>query len=110
MTAVEEFGIVAVEAQAAGRPVIARRGGGALETIAEGLTGCFWSGGPEELAEAVLAFDADAVDPQACVANAARFDASVFRRRMLAEVRAALEPEAGASVLERPALPASRRA
>ena len=52
---VEEFGIAAVEAQAAGRPVIARRGGGALETVIEGVTGCFWEGGPDELAAAVRA-------------------------------------------------------
>ena len=52
VTAVEEFGIAAVESQAAGRPVIARRGGGALETIVDGVTGCFWSGGPEDLAQA----------------------------------------------------------
>ena len=44
MTSVEEFGIAAVESQAAGRPVIARRGGGALETVIDGVTGCFWSG------------------------------------------------------------------
>jgi glycosyltransferase involved in cell wall biosynthesis len=86
MTAIEEFGIVAVEAQAAGRPVIARRGGGALETVVEGVTGCFWSGGPRELARAVLEFDVGAVDPQACVRSAQRFDSAVFRRRMLAEV------------------------
>src|SRR5437588_4396290 len=86
MTAVEEFGIVAIEAQAAGRPVIARRGGGALETIVDGVTGCFWSGGPEDLAEAVREFDDAAVDPQACVRNAARFDASVLHRRMPARV------------------------
>jgi glycosyltransferase involved in cell wall biosynthesis len=110
MTAVEEFGIVAVEAQAAGRPVIARRGGGALETVADGLTGCFWSGGPAELAEAVLAFEADAIDPQACVANAARFDAGVFRRRMLAEVRAVFEPDSGAAITASSALPATRLA
>ncbi len=36
MTSIEEFGLVAVESQAAGRPVIARRGGGALETILDG--------------------------------------------------------------------------
>jgi glycosyltransferase involved in cell wall biosynthesis len=93
MTAVEEFGIVAVEAQAAGRPVIARRGGGALETVVEGVTGCFWSGGADELAGAVLEFDADEADQQACLANAARFDAGVFRRRMLAEVEAASAEE-----------------
>ena len=89
MTAVEEFGIVAVESQAAGRPVIARRGGGALETVIDGTTGCFWSGGPRELARAVVEFEDRAVEPQACVGNAARFDASVFRRRMLSEVEAA---------------------
>jgi glycosyltransferase involved in cell wall biosynthesis len=93
MTAVEEFGIVAVEAQAAGRPVIARRGGGALETIVEGVTGCLWSGGAKELADTVLEFDDAAVDPQACVRNAARFDAAVFRRRMLAEVQGACDDE-----------------
>ena len=57
VTAVEEFGIAAVESQAAGRPVIARRGGGALETVLEGVTGTFWSGGPGDLAAAVLQFD-----------------------------------------------------
>ena len=67
MTAVEEFGIAAVESQAAGRPVIARRGGGALETIVDGVTGCFWSGGPDELARAILAFDDGAVDARVSV-------------------------------------------
>jgi glycosyltransferase involved in cell wall biosynthesis len=108
MTAVEEFGIACVEAQAAGRPVIAKRGGGALETIAEGATGCFWSGGPAELADAVRRFDADAVDPQACVANAARFDTGVFRRRMLAEVARAFEEDSDSLTTERQASPATR--
>lgn len=91
MTAVEEFGIVAVESQAAGRPVIARRGGGALETVVDATTGCFWSGGPRELARAVVGFDDGAVEAAACVGNAARFDSSVFRRRMLSEVELAME-------------------
>jgi glycosyltransferase involved in cell wall biosynthesis len=108
MTAVEEFGIVAVEAQAAGRPVIARRGGGALETIVEGVTGCFWSGGPEDLAAAVLAFDDAAVETQACTGNAARFAAGVFRRRMLAEVEAAYTSDSRPSTEERQPLPSTR--
>jgi glycosyltransferase involved in cell wall biosynthesis len=90
MTAVEEFGIVGVESQAAGRPVIARRGGGALETVVDGVTGCFWSGGARELARAVLEFDDVGMESEACVGNAARFDAAVFRRRMLSEVEAAV--------------------
>ncbi len=108
LTSVEEFGIVAVESQAAGRPVIARAGGGALETIVEGATGTFWSGGAAELAAAVLSFDESAVDPQACVRQAARFDSGSFRRGMEREVAAALAPD------ERPAggarqLPADAR-
>lgn len=108
VTAVEEFGIACVEAQAAGRPVIARRGGGALETVAEGVTGSFWSGGAADLAQAVSEFDPGTVDPHACVANAARFDSRVFRRRMLAEVQRAFEQGAESSMIERQAAPATR--
>jgi glycosyltransferase involved in cell wall biosynthesis len=89
VTAVEEFGIAAVESQAAGRPVIARRGGGALETIVDGVTGCYWSGGAEELARAVLSFDDAGVDPLLCARNAAQFDTASFRRGMRAEIQAA---------------------
>ena len=89
VTAVEEFGIAAVEAQAAGRPVLARSGGGALETVVEGVTGALWDGGPDELAAAVRAFDTEAVDPAACVRNAARFDSEVFRRGFPAAVASA---------------------
>jgi glycosyltransferase involved in cell wall biosynthesis len=92
-TSVEEFGIAAVEAQAAGRPVIARRGGGVLETVIEGVTGSLWSGGPEELARTVLRFEDAAIDSAACVRNAARFDTATFRRGMHAQVRAALVAE-----------------
>ncbi len=88
MTSVEEFGIAAVESQAAGRPVLARRAGGALETVLEGVTGQLWAGGPADLARAVLEFDDAAVDPQACVKNARRFDGDAFIRGMLAEVNA----------------------
>ncbi len=91
---VEEFGIAAVEAQAAGRPVIAARGGGALETIEDGVTGTHWSGDADGLADAVLSFDDGAIDPKACVENAARFGTEQFRRtlpavvdRLVAEVR-----------------------
>ena len=91
MTSIEEFGIAAVETQAAGRPVIARRGGGALETVLDGVTGCFWSGGPAELARTVLEFDDAAVDPAACVRSAAHFDAATFRagiRKQIADASA----------------------
>jgi glycosyltransferase involved in cell wall biosynthesis len=86
VTAVEEFGIAAVESQAAGRPVIARGAGGALETVVDGVTGCFWSGGPAELAQAVLEFDDGAIDPSACIRNAQRFAETEFRAGVLAEI------------------------
>jgi glycosyltransferase involved in cell wall biosynthesis len=86
---VEEFGIAAVEAQAAGRPVLAAGSGGAIETVVDGVTGHLWKGGPDELEAAVRAFDTDAVDPQACIDNARRFDTSVFRREFPREVEAA---------------------
>jgi glycosyltransferase involved in cell wall biosynthesis len=88
-TSIEEFGIATVESQAAGRPVIARGGGGALETVIDGVTGCFWFGGPRELASAVLEFDDAAIDPRDCIRNAARFDSASFRRGVLDEVHAA---------------------
>ena len=79
VTATEEFGIAAVEAQAAGRPVIALREGGVRETVAEGVTGVFFDApDPEALAAAVTGFDALAVDPLDCVRNAERFGADRF--------------------------------
>ena len=90
VTSVEEFGIAAVEAQAAGRPVIAAGAGGALETVVEGVTGTFWNGGAQELAAAVVGFDALEIDPAACVENARRFDTAIFREAFPREVDAAL--------------------
>jgi glycosyltransferase involved in cell wall biosynthesis len=93
VTAVEEFGLAAVEAQAAGRPVISVGAGGALETVIEGETGAFWRGGPEQLAAAVAAFDTEAVDPDTCASNAERFSLARFRTRMPREVKRALDGE-----------------
>jgi glycosyltransferase involved in cell wall biosynthesis len=90
LPAAEEFGIAAVEAQAAGRPVIARAAGGALETVEDGVTGCFWTGDSDELAEAIAWFDPMAIDPEECTRNARRFDVSVFRRELPRQVEAAL--------------------
>ena len=89
VTSVEEFGIAAVEAQAAGRPVIARGAGGPLETVIDQATGCFWSGGAAELAAAVLEFDDSLISPEACVQSAARFSRQVFREGILAQVHRA---------------------
>ncbi len=91
VTATEEFGIAAVEAQAAGRPVIALDEGGVTESIIAGETGTFYeSADPGAIAEAVRAFDPLAVDPAACVANARRFSSAVFAESIRAVVDEAL--------------------
>ena len=83
----EDFGIAPVEAQAAGRPVIAYAGGGALDTVQEGVTGSFFR---EQSAEALVAavrdFDAADYDPEACRANAERFGEETFRSELMAFV------------------------
>jgi len=56
---IEDFGIVPVEAQAAGCPVIAFRGGGAVETVLENSTGIFFNEQKAaSLAEALDRFEA----------------------------------------------------
>jgi len=85
VTATEEFGIAAVEAQAAGRPVIGLAAGGLCETVQEGVTGVLWKGGPDELAEAVLRFDEDDVDSADCVANARRYGVERFKQALSRE-------------------------
>jgi glycosyltransferase involved in cell wall biosynthesis len=94
VTATEEFGIAAVEAQAAGRPVIALAEGGVRETVQEGLTGTFYDEPTSEaLADAVTRFDTLAIDPAACVANADRFDVSHFRHGIRSVVAEACADE-----------------
>jgi glycosyltransferase involved in cell wall biosynthesis len=104
VTATEEFGIAAVEAQAAGRPVIALREGGVRETVLEGETGVFFERPePSALVAAVRGFEPEAFDPEACMANARRFDTEHFRHGLRALVERALEAE-------RPPRPRPRRA
>jgi len=85
----EEFGIVAVEAQAAGRPVIAARAGGALETVIDGQTGRLATlDDPESFAQAIRTLDELDFDPAAAVANAERFSVETFQRRLTEHVAA----------------------
>ena len=94
VTAKEEFGIAAVEAQAAGRPVVALDEGGVRETVLDGLTGTFYAGNdPDALAAAVERFDAGAVDPQVCADNAERYDEAHFRHGIRAIVERARQSD-----------------
>jgi len=79
----EDFGIAIVEAQAAGCPVIAYKGGGALETVIDGVTGLFF---PEQsaasLSDAVKRFEsvAHCFRNNDMVENAQRFSKARFRK------------------------------
>lgn len=83
----EDFGIAPVEAQAAGRPVIAFGRGGALDTVIDGVTGIFFDEQTvESLIEAMERAERMEFDPGACRANAEGFDAQEFRRRFQSAV------------------------
>ncbi|MBL7065126.1 MAG: glycosyltransferase [Anaerolineae bacterium] len=79
----EDFGIAPLQAQAAGRPVVAYGAGGALDTVVEGETGVFFHQPTSEALTAVVrAFDPDIVDSRACRVNAERFAAQVFKEKL----------------------------
>lgn len=78
----EDFGITPLEATASGRPVVAYRAGGALDTVREGLNGIFFA---EQTVESLVAALADPRldgpwDGAAMCEHARRFDRARFRR------------------------------
>jgi glycosyltransferase involved in cell wall biosynthesis len=89
----EDFGLVPVEAQACGRPVIAFRRGGALESVVEGETGLFFNHQtPEELNTVVADFERhmDRFRPEAARRNAERFSKERFQREMAVFIQRSL--------------------
>jgi glycosyltransferase involved in cell wall biosynthesis len=83
----EEFGIVAVEANAAGKPVIAFAAGGALETQVEGFTAAFFAEhSVDALLEAVARADALETTPAELAGHASRFSRPAFREAIGAKV------------------------
>ncbi len=79
----EDFGIVAVEAMASGRPVIAYGAGGALEIIEPGITGLFFrEQTPASLKKTLLSFEPSRFDSFLIKEKAARFDEENFRSHM----------------------------
>lgn len=78
----EDFGIVAVEAQAAGCPVIAYRRGGAADTVIDEKTGVFFNERSRySLLDAVNRFRTMEFDHKDMVENAKRFDIAIFKKR-----------------------------
>jgi glycosyltransferase involved in cell wall biosynthesis len=79
----EDFGITPVQAQAAGRPVIAFRGGGALDTVIPEVTGEFFDEMTvESLINVLRRFDPCTYDPVAIRQHALKFDKAVFRQKL----------------------------
>ena len=86
----EDFGITTVQAACAGRPVIAFKGGGALDTVVEGVTGAYFERQDvESLKREMRDFDTAMYEPGRIRAHALRFDVGVFKREMRAFVEAA---------------------
>lgn len=90
---IEDFGILPVEAQAAGVPVIARSEGGSLETVANGDTGILYTShtSDREQVKALLAASLEARDHtwsvERCRANARRFSRRTFEAKLAAKLR-----------------------
>ncbi len=95
----EDFGITPLQAQAAGRPVIAYGAGGAVDTVIPGKTGeLFTEQSAEALATMLSQFDSQSYDPNLCRANAERFSTERFRHEIISyveRVRSGVEPRSG---------------
>jgi len=89
--ALDDFGIVPVEAMAAGRPVVAYAAGGTLDSVRDGETGVlFTEATPEALGAALDRLDGITFAPALLRAAAARFDRASFERRFGAFVEGQL--------------------
>ena len=76
---IEDFGLVVLEAQALGKPVIAFRDGGVVETVIDNKTGLFFdTQSVESLAGAIKKLDSKKINPADCKENADRFSKENF--------------------------------
>ncbi len=87
----EDFGIVPVEAQAAGVPVVAYGVGGARESVLDGQTGVLFDGhSPDGVVSGIERFEQLRLDPERMRENAERFGQERFRREMAEVIAGAL--------------------
>jgi glycosyltransferase involved in cell wall biosynthesis len=84
----EDFGLVPLEAQAAGLPVIAFRSGGATETVQEGKSGIFFDKQTiGSLIKALHKFEKIKFNPKTCQINASRYDENTFIKNFKLKVK-----------------------
>jgi len=80
----EDFGITILEAMACGRPVIAYKAGGALETVINGVTGEFFTPQTSQaLAEVVSRFNENKYDQHTIRRQAEKFSKERFKKEVL---------------------------
>ena len=83
----EDFGLTILEAQSFGKPVIALKAGGALETIIEGKTGLFFNEQTvESLEKAIRNFNDIKFNPEDCIENTEKFAFEMFKKKFLNEI------------------------
>jgi glycosyltransferase involved in cell wall biosynthesis len=83
----EDFGMVPVEAMASGRPVVAYGRGGAVETVASGLSGVFFAQQTvADISSAVRTISQIEIDPGKIAAHAEQFGSDQFVRQMRAHI------------------------
>jgi len=84
----EDFGLTPLEAMASGKPVVATKEGGYLETVLDGITGRLVPPDPVEIAKAIEEIaEGEGSYEEACMKRAKLFDYSVFKEKINTLVR-----------------------